>query len=527
MARSGTHHPAARLAAIAVALGTVAASAACTTGSDGAAEGGSGGNGGGAVSYQIASDPTTLDPAKGTIASDLQLDRLLYDTLVARDDGGKIVGRLAKSWEMPDAKNASFTLNSGVTCTDGTKVTATTVADSLKRLVDPKTGGATVFGAGNKADIKGDDGSGKVTIKLQNPWSDLLYGLSLPQAGIVCPKGIKDDKLLKSGGKGAGTGRYYVSDAKSGSSYTLTARDKYTWAAKYAKQPEGEAPERFDVSVTQAESTMANKMMEGSLDYTGITGPDIARLAAAKKFGIEKAPLVRMMVAFNERKGHPGADPAFRKAVAQALDAKAFNQSVTKGTGTVMHSIADKTVPCALDDAKLITKADPKAAKAGLSGKKIKLVGTNAVAGGAGNEFVQASLKAAGAQVELKNADNTTWGNEVLGNKGDWDVTVYPNLNVTNLLTSPAGLMLGDSPPKGRNFAGIDNAGFAKGFGAAMATTDEGDKCAAWGDAQKALLAQNDVVPLAAVAINYVTSKRVAAVNPDGVHDASSIRLVK
>ncbi len=506
------------------------AATACTTSSD--SGGGTGKDGGKTVKATIAtsSDPTSLDPNLGTVAADFVFARMLNDQLVRRDDKGEIIPGLASEWKA-DASSAEFTLRGDAKCTDGTKVTASGVAKVLTRFADPATkatAASQVFGPGTKVTATGDDASGKVSVKLDKPWSDLLYGLALPQAGIVCPAALDKPELLKSGEKGAGTGAYYMTSAKPGTSYTLAAVKGYTGWAKYKNMPQGTVPDVVEMPVIQSEATMANNLAAGTLDYAAFTGPDVARFVKDTKFTITPAPIIRMMVVFNERKGHPGADAKIREAIAQSLDRKAFNQAVTRGSGTLMASITDASVPCANTDESLLAKTDVAAAKGVLKGVKIKLVGTNAVAAGAGNEYVQASLKAAGADVKLTNADSATWGNDVISNKGDWDITVLPNLNLTNLLTTPASLFTGPSPADGgRNFPGVDNKGFAKGFGEAMATTDETAKCAAWGEAQKAMLSAHDVVPLATVNLHYTTAARVKIAAPDGLLAPETVRVVK
>lgn len=510
---------------VAAALTAGLALAACTTSSGGTSGGGSGDKT--KVAIAMASDPTTLDPGKGSVAADFLIARMLYDTLVRRDDGGKIIAGLATAWNST-ATSAEFTLRDGLTCSDGKPLTASQVARSISRFADPATGAssaAQVFGPDNKVTAKGDDAGRKVTVTLRRAWSDLLFGLALPQSGIICPRALDDPGLLKTGAKGAGTGPYHVSDVRPGSNYALTARDGYSWTAAYARMPGGTAPKNVDMRVVQSESTMANELTTGSLDYAGITGADVARFTGKPGFRLTPAPIIRMMVVFNERSGHPGADPKTRAAVAAALDRKNFNQAVTRGSGQLLTSIADAKVPCVSTDESLLAKTDPGAAKAALKGVRIKVVGTNAVAGGAGNEFVQATLKAAGATVELRNLDSATWGTEVIGNKGDWDLTLWPSLNLTNLLTTPASFLTGAEPPAGRNFPGVRNPDFTRAFGKAMTSIDRTAKCGAWTDAQKALLTRHDVVPLAAANVFYITTKRVTAIAPDGLLAPESMRI--
>lgn len=479
------------------------------------------------LTQALASDVTTLDPAKAANAPDLMMARMRFDTVVRRDDGGTVVSGLASKWEATPT-SATLTLRDKLTCSDGSALTAKDVAASLTRLADPATKGASalVFGAGTSPTITADGNTVKVT--LTKPNSDLLFGLSMPQAGVICAPGLKDEQTLLSGAAGVGSGPYFIKDKTPGSSYTLAASKDYHQQPGYAGMAKlgGQAPSTMVMKVYADEATMANDLLTGALDYAGITGPDAARLSDKTKFDIVPTSILRMYVVINQHPGHPGADPKVRHAIAQALSAKDFNQVLTKGTGKVMLSVVDDKVQCANTDASLVTQPDPAAAKQVLSGLKIAVEGTAAVAGGIGNEYVQNALKQAGANVTLKNADNATWATDVLGNAGDWDVTLQPSLNLTNLLAYPAAQLVGPDPQHGgRNFADIQNTEFANGFAAAMATTDVKEKCAAWQSAQASLLKADDVVPLVALTSYYITTKRTVALAPDGIYDPSTLRI--
>ena len=56
-----------------------------------------------------------------------QVAEFSYDTLVHQLPGGKIVSGLATKWKVLSLTKVRFTLHSGVTCSDGTKMTASTV----------------------------------------------------------------------------------------------------------------------------------------------------------------------------------------------------------------------------------------------------------------------------------------------------------------------------------------------------------------------------------------------------------------
>lgn len=473
----------------------------------------------------VTSDVTSFDPAKGAAAIDYVLSRLQFATLVGVDDGGKAVPALAEKWTQTPTE-AVFTLRGDATCSDGKPLTATAVADSLKRYADPKLGSpssAITFGPLGKPAFSADDAARTVAIKLASPWSDLVNNLSATGTGIVCAPGLADLSGLAQGAvKGAGSGPYVVTQAQRGSSYTLALRQEFTAFPAYAKQPAGVAATTLALNVVKNESTLANQLLTGQLDFATFTGTDAARFTDPAKFTMLAVPTIRNFLVFNERPGHPGADPKVRKAVAQAVDAGAFNK-VFGGAGKLMASYVDPDAACVNTDTSLLTKPDPAAAAAVLKGLKIKVVGTNGVGGGAGNEYVQAALKQAGAEVALTNTDNATWATQVLGNQGEWDLT--PMAFISGSLTSGASYLMGPEPPAGRNFGGHQNAEFAKHFGVATATVDQPARCAAWEQAQAAALKENMIVPLATINVHYVARAGISAPMPNGALDVSWVRI--
>ncbi|MGI5167124.1 ABC transporter substrate-binding protein [Spirillospora sp. CA-253888] len=511
-------------ASAAAAVSAALLASACTTSSS--PDGSPGEGGDRAFRVALTSDANTFDPAKGTAASDYTMARLQYATLVNRDAGNKITPGLAEKWEAGPT-SATFTLRKGLTCSDGKPLSATDVAASLRRFADPKTAGSGValaFGPGAPATFGADDAAGTVTVKLGRPWADLLTGLALPNAGIVCAPGLKDPQALAQGPvPGAGSSGYTLSAVQRGRSYTFKLRDGFNAFAQYAQEPQGERPRTLEVSVVSNESTLANQLSTGAVDYGAFTGPDAARFRSGG-YTLKTAPLLRMFVVFNERSGRPGADPKVRKAVAQALDPAAFNK-VYGGKGEVMKSWSDSTSPCANTDASAVTATDPAAAKAALKGVSLKITGTNAIAGGAGNAYVQEALRAAGAEAALRNVDNATWATDVLANKGDWDLTVMAHLNFPGTLTSGALALTGPVPPEGRNFGAIKNDDFTAGIAEAQSTTDQAEQCAGWAKAQKALLSGDDVVPLATVPVAFVFGKGADGAVVNGAADPGTFRI--
>lgn len=189
-----------------------------------------------------------------------------------------------------------------------------------------------------------------------------------------------------------------------------------------------------------------------------------------------------------------------------------------------MTSYVDDTSACVSTDTSLLTATDPAAAKKTLAGVSIKLEGSNAVAGGAGNSYVAEALRTAGAEVKLTNADNATWATDVTANQGDWDVTVFPL--ISGLLARGGAYFLGPEPADGgKNYGAVKNTAFARYYVEATSTTDRNAKCAAWQKAQEALLKADDVIPLATVDVHYVARKGVSFAMPAGSLTASTLRV--
>ncbi|WP_152521094.1 ABC transporter substrate-binding protein [Nocardiopsis ganjiahuensis] len=500
-----------RWTAVGVVLAT-AALTSCTTAPEGAADTSR-------VRVAVTADATSFDPARGNVAADYQFARLAHDTLVRMDPEGETVPGLAASWEESPTE-VVFTLRDGLLCSDGTDLDADTVAAALEYLASPETGSpvaGNVFGAG-EPEISSDTDAGTVTVTLESPWSGLLPGLSSAQAGIPCST---DPEELASG-RAPGTGAYTLTDSQRGSEYTYSLREDYDWAPDFGAQ--GSFPETVTFQVIENEGTVANQMETGQIDYAAFTGADSARFDP-EEYTVVSRPTVFMFLVFNEREGRPGADPRVREAVARSVDREAFRNAVTSEAGTLLNTVVSADFRCALDDASLLAETDPDTAARALDGVEMNLVGTNAIAGGTGNEYVRAALAEAGARIDLRNVDNATWGSEVLGAEGDWDVTVMAALNPSGTLTPTMSLLAGPPPPDGRNFGAVDSPGLTEGFQSAMSSVDAEDQCAAWQDAQRAMLEGHHAIPLSSVDVSWVMAEHVSATAfPTGV-EISTLRI--
>lgn len=486
--------PASRIVAFAASLGLVAiATAACGGGA--AEDNPDSGEVPASVSLLLRNDVDSFDPFKSAAESGAkQAFDAVYDTLVrvnATKGTVEVSGSLAEKWEVePD--NAVFTLRDGLTCADGTELTAKGVAQSLQHIADPATGAlyaSRIFGPGGVKEIVADDAANTVTISLNDPYTYLLEGLS--QGYIVCPTAFDNIEALAT--TPAETGPYQITELKRGEKYVLTSRE--TPAVDQAT-----LPGTIELRVVNDDTTRANLVETQGADIASVLGRDAERLQRNKK-AIDGRAFLSDAVLFNQADGHPGVDVEIRRAIAMAIDSTGYAKASTFDLGAPITTIYTPNMACySEDNGKLTPDFDLAAAKSALDkagfgpdGKKltIRLLGIDSQ--NSGPEFLADSLRKAGIEVKLsKGTLEQAIG--VLFGDGSWDVMVYPYpvpTPVPSTLVNQISGQLGAT----LNVGSVTNDVYNTSVAEAAALT--GDKqCALWSKAEAALLENVDIKPV-------------------------------
>jgi ABC-type transport system substrate-binding protein len=78
---------------------------------------------GGTLTYAVDQDPGALDPHMTVLSVTREMAKFAYDTLVYTDEDGETVPGLAEAWEV-EGNALTYTLREGVTCADGSPLTA-------------------------------------------------------------------------------------------------------------------------------------------------------------------------------------------------------------------------------------------------------------------------------------------------------------------------------------------------------------------------------------------------------------------
>lgn len=447
------------------------------------------------VGLVLRNDVDSFDPFKSAAESGAkQMFDAVYDTLVrvdATDGDVEVTGSLAEDWEV-EPEGATFTLHEGLTCTDGTELTASGVAASLEHLADPETGAlyaSRVFGPDGAKKISGDDEAGTVSIELNSPYTYLLEGLS--QGYIVCPTALEDlDGLAE---EPAETGPFEVTKLQRGQGYTLERRD--TPAVQ-----SNQLPQTIEMRVVSDDTTRANLVDTGEVEIASVLGRDATRLQ--QKFDqIDGRAFLSDAMLFNQAEGRVTADKGVREALSLAVDNADYAKAATFDLGSPVDTMYTPNMACYTEaNQELVTGFDVEAAKAALSdagygegGEKltINLLGLDTQ--NSGPELLADSLRQIGVEVNL-NKGTLEQALGVLFGTGDWDVMVYPYPVPTPVPSTLVNQISGELGAT-LNVGSVRNDTYDTKVEEAAAT-DGDDQCQLWGDAEAALLENVDVKPL-------------------------------
>lgn len=475
---------------------TVTLLAACGGGSDGPESGGGDTEyvDGGTFTLAMKGDPGKLDPQSSASTQLFTMNQLGYDNLLSVEaETGSIQSQLATDWEV-DGKTVTLTLAEGITCSDGSDFTATTVAGNIEYVGDPanKSPYLGVF-LPVGATAKADDAARTVTIRLAEPAPFVLNGLaSLP---MVCDAGLEDRKSLAD--STSGTGPYVLTEAIPGDRYTYEIREGYTWGPDGATTDERGMPATIVMRIVENEGTAANLLVSGDINAATVVGPDVKRLEAQQLFSTATPALLGEQW-YNHQDGRGTSSADVRMALTQALDLEELASVATAGAGGPATTLAAvEPASCPGDSVSgSLPAQDVDAAKAVLGGTKLTFLYPSAAgsAVAAAAELAVQQWEAAGAKVTPRSVDETALQGTIFGS-GDWDIAWVPlNVNSPDQLVP---FLSGPTPADGgTNFAGIDNAEYAE-TAAAAAEMNGTDGCETWLEAESALVAAADMVPFA------------------------------
>lgn len=457
----------------------------------------------------ITGDPGNQSPLSTSSGNVRFINRFSYDPLVWLDSKGNIVSGLARSWKTTPT-SVTYTLQDGITCQDGTVLRPSDVAAVYRFIANPKKGspllGLTVPPG---LTATADDAKGTVTLKVPKPDGFLLR--KTWQVSIVCPKGLKDPRSIRTGAHG--TGLYKLVDAAPDDHYTYERRSDYRWGPGGVTSAEPGLPRKVVLKVVKDGTTATNLLLAGQLNGAEVTDPgNQDRLESRDLFRVDmRSPAGELY--YNQASGRPGADPALRHALTAGLNLPELGRVLTSGKGIPSVSLVNMDPkPCsgntvkgnipgfdaagaaqALDRAGWVAGAKGVRRKGGKPLKLTFVYSTGEFKEGMASsaELLAEQWRKLGADVTVRALPDTGLQQVVFGG-GDWDATFAP-LGFT-LPDYVAAFLTSPPPPKGLNFASISNPEYDRLAGEAAVLTGAA-ACEKWNAAEVSLFKQTDVVP--------------------------------
>lgn len=298
-------------------------------------------------------DFTSLDPAVTDASADFAVLDLLFPGLVKLNNDNSVSLSLATAYHVSaDGLSWTFTLRPNLTFSDGTPLTADSVAYSINRALTPATGSRSASFLLSIKDSQsmltskittliGDSlivqGPTTITIVLSAPAPYFLQELAQLTSRVVNKKLI--DKYGTSWTdhleEGAGAGAFKVSSYSHSKGMTLVPNPNF-YGTKARLQ-------KIEYLPSSDPATVYKEYLAGQLDYAPVPPSDLTSAKSRKDF--QQAPLLAMTFVSMNFMAKPFDNLHIRQAFDLAVDKDVLNSTVLHGAGIPSNHLLPKGVP--------------------------------------------------------------------------------------------------------------------------------------------------------------------------------------
>ena len=423
----------------------------------------------------IIQEPTSLDPTADATASIATcLLNNVYEGLVRLDGGGRIVGNLARSWDVSaDGATVTFHLAQGVKWHDGAAFSAQDVVYSWTRAKDAANKNPHAdYWVPVQSVSAPDDHTIKVTLSAYS--DNWLFHMGAGSACIVSQASAANNKTTP-----VGTGPFKFSTWNRGSSLQLIRNDAY-----WGKKPLLKDVEFRFIGDANA---MNNSLTAGDIDAIGqVGGPEqLQAFASNQNFTVTKgAPSGKVMVSMNN-KSAPLSDKRVRQALYAAIDRKAWIDGIQAGYGQPIgsHSAPNAGEPYYVDETSVntfdVSRSKQLLAAAGkASGLTLRLAQISAFPYAVrGSDILNSQLKAVGVTLNITPMEFPRWLNTVFLPPQDYDLTIINHVEERDI----------GNYGNPKYYWGYDNPTVAGQLKQADAEPNEGKRKSLYGEVLKTL----------------------------------------
>ena len=287
---------------------------------------------GGILNFAVTAEPPNYDCHASQTFALLHPISPNYSYLVKYDSsqGGKIVGDLAKSWDISDdGLTFTFKLHDGVKFHDGSPLTSVDVKASFDRIANPPTGVVSLRKSAFSVvkSIEAPDAT-TVVFKLGEVSASMLDNMASPFNCIYSAAKIKDDPKFPETNV-LGSGAFQLVEYVRGSHWTSKRFDGYFRTGL----PHLDGYKAFFVKT----SSVVPGMIGGQFDieFRGRTPSERDQLMSSadkERWVLHEGPWsTNDIVIFNTTK-KPFDDPRVRRALSLAIDRWNGNEALSKIT---------------------------------------------------------------------------------------------------------------------------------------------------------------------------------------------------
>lgn len=321
---------------------------------------------GGTLTFALGNDPLSFSPAAGGNGNDTwYVNRQLYESLVyLNPDTTEVEPWLATSWEVnDDATEFTFHLRDDVTFSDGSALTAQTVAANFDDL---KAAGANSNAVADLRTYAGSDAIDEhtVVIRFDEPNAAFLTTASSVTFGIVSEATLEIPFTERNSGENvSGSGPFTLASYTKDSQVTLEKREGYSWAPE-SFDNRGEAHlDSIEFKIVPESGNRTGGLSSGQIDVAGGISPnDIATVEATNSIVSRANPGDVFGLYFNFQQPE-FEDQRVREAVALAVDAQEIRDGALSDQFNVATSPLSSTTKDYIDVSSDIPAHDVEKAK--------------------------------------------------------------------------------------------------------------------------------------------------------------------
>lgn len=271
-------------------------------------------------------DPTTLDPHdhRETTTDNVLLHA--YEGNLWRDPDGQIIENLVTEWEQLDPDRHRLTIRDGVQFHDGTELTPSDCAFSIRRVVDPDVGGLESPQRDQLAGIVDAEVDGDGIIVHSDGVNPMVFSLLASYCPVVSEDWIEERSSEEIAVDMNGTGPYELVEYEEGEFILLERFDDY-W---------GEQPDVTQVEIIAAseDSTRVGQLEAGETDIISAVPPaDAGRIEGADDLSIADEGSTRILMLPMRNDVEPFTSREFRQAMNFAIDLEEMIEEVLQGFG--------------------------------------------------------------------------------------------------------------------------------------------------------------------------------------------------